>query len=132
MAEAFNPISTQEEFDARVTELYGDVKDLQGQIATLTGERDTHANTITELQKQIKGYETNALKQRIAKEKGIPYEMADRLAGETEKDIRADADTMAGTLRAYKGAAPLADHQTPAEEGTRAKLRNMLSKMKGE
>lgn len=132
MADQFNPINTQEEFDARVTEMYGDVKGLQGQITTLTGERDTHANTIAELQKQIKGYETTATKQRIAREKGIPVEMADRLTGETEKDIRADADSMMGTLRAYKGVAPLADPQHHAEEGPRAKLRQMLSKMKGE
>ena len=50
----FNPINTQEEFDARVTELYGDVSGLQQQITTLTGERDAHASTIAELQAQIK------------------------------------------------------------------------------
>lgn len=132
MADEFNPINTQEEFDARVTELYGDVRDLQGQITTLTGERDTHAATIADLQKQIKTHETTALKQRIAREKGIPCEMADRLSGETEKEIRTDADTMAGALRSYKGAAPLADHQQPAEDNTRNRLRQMLNKMKGE
>ena len=132
MADQFNPINTQEEFDARVSEMYGDVKGLQGQIATLTGERDTNANTIADLQKQIKGYETTATKQRIAREKGIPIEMADRLTGESEKDIRADADSLAGALRAYKGPAPLADPQPHAEEGPRAKLRQMLNKMRGE
>lgn len=132
MADEFNPINTQEEFDARVTEVYGNVKDLQGQITTLTGERDTHANTIAELQKQVKGYETAALKQRIAKEKGIPYEMADRLTGETEKDLRADADTMAGMLRAYKGTAPLADPGQPTESNNRTRIKTMLGRMKGE
>ena len=87
---SFTPINTQEEFDSRVKELYGDVGNLQQQITTLTGERDTHANTIAELQKQVKGYETSALRQRIAREKGIPAEMADRLSGETEKDIKVD------------------------------------------
>ena len=33
----FNPINTQEEFDARVAEVYGDVAGLQGQITALTG-----------------------------------------------------------------------------------------------
>lgn len=132
MAEQFTPINTQEEFDAAVTERYGDVQNLQQQVTTLTGERDTHATTIAELQKQVKGYETAALKQRIAKEKGIPYEMADRLTGETEKDIRADAETLAGTLRTFKGAAPLAEPQQPTEDGNRAGLRQMLRKMKGE
>ena len=91
---------TQEEFDARVAELYGDVNDLQGQITT-------HTQTIAQLQGQIKGYETAALKQRIAQEKGIPVEMAARLSGETEKDIRTDADAMAAMIRTIKGPAPL-------------------------
>ena len=46
----FTPINTQEEFDARVREVHGDVAGLQGQIETLTGERDTHAATIAQLQ----------------------------------------------------------------------------------
>lgn len=132
MANEFTPINTQEEFDAAVTERYGDVANLQQQISTLTGERDTHATTIANLQKEINGYKTTELKQRIAKEKGIPMDMASRLAGETEKDLRADADSMAGVLRAYKGAAPLAEPQDNNEDGNRAGLRNLLRKVKGE
>ena len=75
----FTPINTQEEFDTRVAELYGDVNDLQGKITA-------HTKTIEQLQGQIKGYETAALKQRIAQEKGIPAEMAARLSGEGHPD----------------------------------------------
>lgn len=132
MADEFNPINTQEEFDAAVRERYGDVENLQGQITTLTGERDTHATTIANLQKEINGYKTAELKQRIAKEKGIPMEMASRLSGESEKDIRADADTMAGMLRAYKGAAPLADHEPKVTDEKTAAMKKMLHNMKGE
>lgn len=128
----FTPINTQEEFEARVTEVYGDVKGLQGQITTLTGERDTHAATIAQLQGQIKGYEKTALKQRIAQEKNIPLEFASRLSGETEKDIRADADAMAGSLRNFKGAAPLAEPNQPTETTSRTRIKAMLGKMKGE
>ena len=32
----FTPINTQEEFDTRVAELYGDVNDLQGKITAHT------------------------------------------------------------------------------------------------
>ena len=51
----FTPINTQEEFDAAVTAKYGDVANLQQQVTTLTGERDTHATTIANLQKEIAG-----------------------------------------------------------------------------
>lgn len=132
MAEDFRVINTQEEFDAAVTERYGDVANLQQQVSTLTTERDTHANTIAQLQQQVKGYQTAELKQQIAKEKGIPLEMASRLSGETEKDLRADADAMAGTLKAYKGAAPLAEPNNPTESTSRTRIRTMLGRMKGE
>ena len=126
----FTPINTQEEFDARVKELYGDVSNLQGQIqnlntkvTTLTGERDT-------LQGKVKGFETSALRQRIAREKGIPAEMADRLSGETEEDIRKDADTMAGLINTIKGPAPLFDGEKKVS-GTDAALKQMLQDMEG-
>ena len=128
----FTSINTQEEFDARVRELYGDVTGLQGQIETLTGERDTHAATIAQLQGQIKGFETDALKRQIAGEKGLPLEFASRLTGDNEADIKADADRMTGLLRAYKGAAPLAEPAPNTENTNRAHLRGLLGKMKGE
>lgn len=128
----FTPINTQEEFDARVREVHGDIAGLQGQITTLTGERDAHAATIAQLQGQIKGYENDALRRRIAGEKGIPLEFASRLSGENEADIKADADKMVGMLRAFKGAAPLAEPNQPAENNNRTRIKTMLGKMKGE
>ena len=127
----FTPINTQEEFDARVREVHGDVSGLQGQITTLTGELDAHAATIAQLQGQIKGFENDALKRKIAAEKGIPLEFASRLTGENEADIKKDADAMVGNLRAYKGAAPLAEPGQPTENNNRTRIRTMLGKMKG-
>lgn len=128
----FTPINTQEEFESRVKELYGDVSDLQGQITTLTGERDAHAGTIAQLQAQVKGYEMTALKAKIAREKGIPAEMADRLTGEDEAGLRADADTMAANLRAFKGAAPLHDPEAGAPDANTISMRTVLNELRGE
>lgn len=126
----FTPINTQEDFDARVKELYGDVSDLQGQIqtlntqvTTLTGERDT-------LQGKVKGFETSALRHRIAREKGIPAELADRITGETEEDIRKDADVVAGLVSSIKGPPPLFDGEKKVS-GTDAALKQMLQNMEG-
>lgn len=126
MADEFNPINTQEEFDAAVERQYGNVKDLQGQITTLTGERDAHATTIAGLQKELDGYKTAELKSRIAKEEGIPLDMAGRLSGADEKALRADAKALAGHLRTYKGAAPMADPEPAAEKGSKAAARRLL------
>lgn len=126
MADEFNPINTQEEFDAAVERQYGNVKDLQGQITTLTGERDAHATTIAGLQKELNGYKTAELKSRIATEEGIPLDMAGRLSGADEKALRADAKALAGHLRSYKGAAPMADPEPAAEKGSKAAARRLL------
>lgn len=126
------PINTQEEFDAAVTERYGNVEDLQGQITTLTGERDGHATTIANLQKEINGYKSTELKHRIAKEKGIPLDMASRLTGDDEKALRADADAMAKTLKAYKGPAPLHDPNFKDPDPNTAGMTAMLSELRGE
>lgn len=128
----FEPINTQEEFDNRVRELYGDVTDLQGQITTLTGQRDTDAKTISDLQSQVKGYQTTALKMRIARQKGIPAEMADRLSGETEKDLLADADVVVAMLKAVKGPAPLYDPDKKVQDAQNAHLTNLLHELRGE
>lgn len=120
----FTPINTQEEFEQRVAEVYGDVNGLQGQITTLTGERDT-------LQAKVKSYETGALRQRIAREKGIPAELADRITGETEADIRADADAVARMVRVIKGPAPMFDPEIKGKDVQDEALRQMLHEMEG-
>lgn len=129
MAEEFIPINTQEDFDRAVQEKYGDVADLQGQINTLTGERDGHAATIQKLQGEIAGYKTAELKQKIAKEKGIPLDLAHRLTGDDENALRADADTLAGHLRSFKGAAPMADPEPAPEKGSKAAARRLLQNL---
>lgn len=128
----FTPINTQEEFDSRVREMYGDVGNLQQQLNTVTGERDTQAATIADLQAKVKSYETSDLKRRIAREKNIPPEMAERLSGETEQDIKADADTMAGILRAVKGPAPLYNPEAPAPDANTVSMQGMLTELRGE
>lgn len=128
----FTPINTQEEFDNRVRELYGDVADLQGQITTLTGERDSGAKTIAELQAQVKGYEVSSMKQRIAQLKGIPAEMAERITGETEKDIQKDAEAMAAMLKKVKGPALSFDPEKKDPDAKTAALMNTLHELRGE
>ena len=65
-----------------------------------------------------------------AREKGIPAEMADRLSGETEEDIRKDADTMAGLINTIKGPAPLFDGEKKVSEMDAA-LNQMVQALEG-
>ena len=119
------PINNQEEFDAAVAEAHGDIAALKNQVTTLTTERDT-------LQGKVKGFETDALKRKIAQEKGIPMDMASRLTGDDEKALKADADNMAAMLRAFKGPAPLHDPSRKDPDPKTADMTTMLRDLRGE
>lgn len=139
MAE-FVPINTQEEFDAAVRsrlqrerEKYADYDSikaengtLKNQVSALTGEKEA-------LEKKVKGHETNSVKMRIAQELNIPASMAERLNGETEEDIRKDAEAMAAIFKTAQGAAPLYNPNTqPPADTNDAAMAEMLHSLRGE
>jgi len=139
MAE-FTPINTQEEFDAAVRsrlqrerEKYADYETikaengtLKNQVSALTGEKEA-------LEKKVKGHETNSVKMRIAQELNIPASMAERLNGETEEDIRKDAEAMANIFKTAQGAAPLYNPNTqPPANNNDAAMAEMLHSLRGE
>lgn len=124
----FKAITTQEEFDAAITarltreretvakkyEGYTSPEDLQKikadyekQIGELTKAAETakttHAAELAERDRTIAKYETDSVKTRIAHEIGLPYELAARLTGETEDDIRQDAETIKGLMSTTPG-----------------------------
>lgn len=62
----------------------------------------------------------DAVKMKVAAETGIPSELALRLSGNSEEDIRYDAEVLRGVIRKIKGPAPLAshDHNTASPVGS--------------
>lgn len=154
MAEEFKPITTQEEFDAAISgrlnrqketlaaqwntereKLAGKVTEYEKQIGTLNQSIEDSAQkyadqgkTLAQLQAQVKGYETASLKARIAHETGLPFELASRLSGEKEDDIRADAQALA-KLVTKPAAPPLAYTDREEKDPTRAGLIDALHNM---
>lgn len=116
MAEEFKAIETQEALDAvikdrlarntrtvteEVTKKFegwvspGDAKKSADQIAQLTAKVAELNQQITELTAKSTAAELGALRQRIAHETGLPFELADRLNGSTEEELRKDAEVFA-------------------------------------
>lgn len=116
----FEPITTQEAFDAAVAQRieaereailqkyadYDTLKTRSGELemqladarraAQASAEKSANDDAqIAQLTEQVRGYERSALCQRVAHETGLPFEMADRLRGETEEDMRKDASALA-------------------------------------
>ena len=118
MAEAFEPITTQEAFDAAVADRlapYADYDDLKAQNADLNA--------------RIQTYETDALKSRIAHEVGLPFEMSSRLNGSTEADIRKDAQSLLKLLKPKNPRAPARGDPDPSGGSKRDALRTFTNQL---
>lgn len=144
MAE-FTPITTQAQLDAVLGERlkqereatakkYGDYDALktravaaEKQLAELQRSMQADAEkyadydkTLADLQAQLKRHQTDAAKTRIALEIGLPYAMASRLTGETEEDIRKDAQTLAQLMAGQQSRMappPLRSHEPVPSQG---------------
>lgn len=157
MADLEKAITTQEELDAiladrlkrkdeQLAKKYGDYEEMkkrlqtyENDIATYTKQLEeankksaTYDKTVADLNAKIKGFETDSVKRKIARETGVPFELAGRLSGETEEDIRKDAEGLVKVINAGQPAAPLASTETAAVNGTDAAYKKMLDNLKGE
>lgn len=151
----FTAITTQEEFDQRIGERlkreresienkykdYDDLKTKNSEKDAKIGElekqlRDAkaeHEQAIAEKDARIKGYESDSVKTRIAREMGLSFEAIDFISGDDEEAIRKSATTFKAYVDKAKGPAP---SFTPEGEGASknkdAGYKNMLAGMKGE
>lgn len=105
----FKTIETQEELDAIIKdrvaraqksaeEKYKDYDDLKNkltdyetQINTFKSEKSAWEKEKEGLQKDVDTANIGALKMRVAVAEGIPLNLADRLQGTTEEEIKTDA-----------------------------------------
>lgn len=120
-------------FKAKAEQYDADIAALNEKISGLEGEKATSATKISELEGKIREYETISAKMRIARETGLPAELADRLSGSDEAAMRSDAENLAKLIRAQSGPAPM---YKPAGEGGSdgkdAALKNLLKKVRNE
>lgn len=123
----FKPIETQEAFDAAMKphidkavaeaeqkyksylspeDAAKSSKSLTDEIAQLREQLTSKDTAIADLTAKNKAHEISAAKTRIAHETGLPLEMAGRLTGETDADIKADAEKLAGLMNASQPPTP--------------------------
>lgn len=106
-----------EQLKQRIGELEGTVEELKG-----------YKDQLTEKDNLIKEYELKNLKYRIAVEAGIPIELASRLTGESEDELKRDAEMLSSFI-ARKQTLPLKDTEPNKDDDPYKKL---LSDLKGE
>lgn len=134
MAENFEAITTQEQFDKAVqdrikreretlekkyadydatktsnTALETENIALKASIEESSKNTDKYNKDISDFNARIAGYETANMRTRIALQHGIPYELASRLIGDDEVSITADAKKLAELVGQTEPTAPLKD-----------------------
>ena len=107
-----------EKVKATASEKDTEIKSLQDQLKASAKEKD-------ELTGKAKAYELQATKIKVASDMGIPLEMADRLSGDDEESIKADAENIKD-LFGTKQTAPLGSYEVSGEPTTRDQLRQLL------
>ncbi|WP_270598744.1 capsid assembly scaffolding protein Gp46 family protein [Enterococcus asini] len=93
-----------DQLKTRNEELEKEVGTLQTTINESNEKAKTFDTTISDLNAKIAGYETANLRTKIALKNGLPLDLADRLVGEDEESLNADAQRFAGFV---KPAAPV-------------------------
>lgn len=129
MSEEFVAITTQDEFDKRISErLKREKEKYEGQMGELRAEIDSMKleigqkdkaleegktgseglnKELEELKGKVSQYELSKLKTTIALQNGIPFDLADRLSGADEKSILEDAKKLASFVGRKEPIAPL-------------------------
>ena len=150
----FKTIETQEELDAviksqlsREREKYADYEDLKKQLADFEAKETTYQNTInalktreTELSSQVEALNSDltqtklqTAKQRIATEYGLPLDLAERLQGDDEDGLKADAERLASHLVPKQPKPPMKSNEPtidtdPLKSGLRDMVRSLNNK----
>ena len=147
---SFKAIETQEELDriiqdrlAREKEKYSDYDelkkskvDLEAQVGTLQTANEKslqqlkeHDATVSDLNAKIAGYETANLRTRIAIKNGLPIDLADRLVGEDEESIMADAERLAGFVKPKATTPPLKNVEPDLGDGKDGAYKNLIENL---
>ena len=140
----FTPIETQEQFDAMVKERVerakkstakefetqlkdlesikeqltskdAELEALKAKITDFESEKKANEESYQGMQKELSELKLKALKTNVAIEAGLPADLADRLTGEDEETLKADAEKLASFVGSKKVAPSFKTEEVPAD-----------------
>ena len=113
----------QEKYEAQLAEVKAETDRLKvelGESQKALAQKDEGTaslnKTIEELERKVGDYELSQLKTSIALQKGIPYDLADRLNGTDAESLTADAERLASYMTAREPVAPLKSVEPQAQD----------------
>lgn len=123
-----------DEVEAKISDLNKKIEEMGNSLNGANDKAKADAESIAGLEAKVKSYETASVKSRIAHEVGIPYELANKLSGETEADIRKDAEALKPFVTKTQ-VPPLRDpesHDPSTGDATRDSMMKLVQNMKKE
>ncbi|MFS1013467.1 DUF4355 domain-containing protein [Enterococcus casseliflavus] len=118
-----------DEIKTRNAALEAELDDLKSTIEDSSNAAKTHEQTIADLNKQIAEKETVNLRTRIALQKGLPIDLADRLVGDDEESIKADAERLASFVSKKQTPPPLKNTENNLGEGKDGAYKNLIENL---
>lgn len=117
----------------RNAELENEIGTLKSTIEETNATTKTHEQTVADLNKKIAEYETASLRTRIALQNGLPVDLADRLVGDDEESIKADAERLAGFVgKKPQTPPPLKNIEPPLGDDKNTAYKKLLNGLKKE
>lgn len=116
----------KEKYTKQISELENRISEYESKVTTLTSQYDELNKSAQTYQAKLKEYDTQSVKMRVAHEFGIPYELATRISGESEDDIRKDAESLKKVIESAKGVQPLRNNEPPE---TKSKVDSSLREL---
>ena len=106
LAEKYKDFKSPDELAAIKADFDKQIKAAQDSLKEAQEKLKDHDNVVSELTTRAKNAETSLLKSKVAIAAKLPIEMADRLVGETEDDLKADAEKLSGLMAPQGGGTP--------------------------
>lgn len=118
--QAVKPADDYDELKEAKSTLEQQLEDMQKTLEY----KDKELGSIDDLKKEVETYKLKDLKTNIAIRAGIPLDLADRLSGENEEEIKADAEKVAEFVN-KKQPLPMKPTEPPVDDKD-AGLKQML------
>lgn len=99
VAEAYKDYLSPEKVEAMKADYGKQLEEADKRVKEAQDKLKTFDDTVSELTKRAETAEVSLMKNKVAIENRLPIELADRLIGANEDELKADAEKLSGILK---------------------------------
>ena len=99
LAEKFKDFLSPEKAEAMKADYEKKLEEANKAVKEAQDKLKTFDSTVSELTKRAESAETSLLKNKVAYENKLPLELASRLIGTTEEELKKDAESLSGIIK---------------------------------